>query len=85
MHKHFFKDPKSTPSGRKVIRRRKKEMAEGMWSVAEGMWSFVEGMCKEKKTMISVATLFAMQPVCNTARAANALCSDQLIQLEETK
>ena len=24
-----------------------------------------------------VATLFAMQPVCNTARAAHALCSDQ--------
>jgi hypothetical protein len=34
-------------------------------------------MSKEKKTMNSVATSFAMQPVCNAARAAHALRSDQ--------
>jgi hypothetical protein len=70
-----FHDPRTTPSGRKVIRRRKKEMAEGMRSVVECMWSFSDGMWREKKTMNSVATLFATQPVCNAARRFDIIYS----------
>ena len=53
-----FHYPRTTPSVRKVIRRRRK---------------------KEKKTINSVATSFAAQPVCNTTQAAHALRSDQLL------
>ena len=38
---------------------------------------------EEKKTMNS-ATSFAMQLVCNAARAAHALCSDQLSEMART-
>jgi hypothetical protein len=55
------------PSGRKVIRRRKKERKKER---------------EKKKKMNSVATTFATQPVCNTARTAHALHSDQLTTFE---
>jgi hypothetical protein len=49
--------------GEKVIRRREKKRKQE----------------QEKKTTNLVATSFATQPVCNAARAAHALHSDQLI------
>ena len=52
-------DPRSSPSLRKVIRRRREKKE------------------RLKKTINSVATTFTMQPVCNAARAAHALRSDQ--------
>jgi hypothetical protein len=64
-----FNNPGTTPSGRKVIRRREKEREKRK-----------ERKRKEReKTMNLVATTFATQPVCNTTRAAHALHLDQLM------
>jgi hypothetical protein len=56
-----FHDPRTTPFGRKVIRRREKE----------------RGKKEEKKKKKLVATTFATQSVFNAAWAAHALRSDQ--------
>jgi hypothetical protein len=63
VHTILFHKPRTAPSGRKVIRHIKKERGR---KKERG----------EKTTMYSVATSFAMQPVCNAARAAHALRSD---------
>jgi methyl coenzyme M reductase gamma subunit len=59
----YRKIPRTTPSGRKVIRYRERERERE----------------RKRKTMNLVATTFATQPVCNAARAAHALHSDQLL------
>ena len=66
-----FHNPRINPSGRKVIRyrRRKKEREKEEE--------------EEKKTTNLVSTTFATQPVCNVARAAHALRSDQYIKCVE--
>jgi hypothetical protein len=52
-----FQDFRTTPSGRKVLRRREKDRKE-------------ERKKRVKKTMKLVATTFVMQPVSNTAHTS---------------
>jgi hypothetical protein len=59
-------DPRLSACLRKVIRLREKEGEKDR--------------NKREKTMNSVATTYAWQPICNATRAAHALCPDQCFE-----